>query len=106
LIPCHTEVHVEPEVHDDVPRADAVRPVELLFEQPDRGRTHFVAGYKERWPVNRMDCQGHPVPERGGAYPPPLAGMGQLALELDVAEVELKHGETVVGAEADGVDDA
>jgi hypothetical protein len=53
-----------------------------------------------------MDCQGHPVPERGGSYPPALAGVGQLALKLDVAEIELEHGKPVVGAEADGIDNA
>jgi len=29
-----------------------------------------------------------------------------LALELDVAEVDFQYGETIVGAEDDGVDDA
>jgi hypothetical protein len=43
--------------------------------------------------------------ERGGAYPPPLAGVSELALELDVAEVEFEHGKAVVGAETDGVGD-
>jgi hypothetical protein len=52
--------------------------------------------------VNR---QGHPLAERGGAYPPSLAGVGELALELDVPEVKFEHGKPVVGAEAYGVGD-
>ena len=44
------------------------------------------------------------MPASGGADPPPLPCVGQLTLELDVPQIDLKYGKAVVGAEADGVD--